>query len=63
MADLLVDDERRQILQAARQAIRDALSGHPPARLEATGVFGRRAGAFVSLHNHGELRGCSRSPT
>jgi AmmeMemoRadiSam system protein A len=62
MASPLTDVERKQILLAARQAIRGALSGHPSDRPEAAGVFGRRAGAFVSLHNHGELRGCIGHP-
>ncbi len=62
MADPLAESERREILQSARQAIIDALSGHAPAPPDARGVFSRVAGAFVSLHNHGELRGCIGHP-
>ncbi len=62
MAGLLAEAERLEILQAARRAISDALSGRPPAPPEARGVFLRRAGAFVSLHRQGDLRGCIGHP-
>jgi AmmeMemoRadiSam system protein A len=62
MAGPLQDSERQAILAAARSAIRDALLGLPPAPAPASGVFARRAGVFVSLHNHGDLRGCIGHP-
>lgn len=51
-------DERRAILAAARRAVNDAAAGRAPYRAPAAGPFARRAGAFVSLHRRGELRGC-----
>ena len=52
------ETDRRAILAAARQAIADAAAGRRPGAPPAAGVFARRAGAFVSLHRHGDLRGC-----
>ena len=49
---------RRQLLTAARQAIADTLAGQRIRPLPLEGAFGRRAGLFVSLHKHGNLRGC-----
>ncbi len=58
MAELIEPSEREEILKTARGAVRDALEGRPPASRAPSGVLARRAGAFVSLHNRGELRGC-----
>ena len=55
-------EERRMLLDTARQAIADKLAGRPQATPQADGVFGRRSGVFVSLHSHGELRGCIGYP-
>ena len=54
--------ERRSLLELARQAIADELAGRVHASRESEGVFGRRSGVFVSLHRHGELRGCIGYP-
>jgi len=62
MGHLISDDDRRRLLQEARRAIGDALAGRPPAPPAAEGVFGLRAGVFVSIHHHGELRGCIGHP-
>lgn len=58
MSGLLSAAERQAVLLAARSAVADAASGRSPAALPLEGVFARRAGAFVSLHRGGELRGC-----
>jgi AmmeMemoRadiSam system protein A len=50
--------DRTALLTIARDAVaRWVRRGTPPA-LPATGDTARPAGAFVTLHNHGELRGC-----
>jgi uncharacterized protein len=58
MGTPLTNEERRDVLAAARRAIADVVAGRAPAELPVKGVFARRAGAFVSLHRHGMLRGC-----
>jgi AmmeMemoRadiSam system protein A len=58
MGTSLTKQEQRDVLAAARRAIADAVAGRRPAGLPAEGVFARRAGAFVSLHRRGMLRGC-----
>ena len=63
MTGALSADERRQLLTAARQAIGDALAGKRIQPLSIEGAFGRRAGIFVSLHKHGDLRGCIGYPS
>lgn len=54
--------DRRSLLEAARRAIADELAGRPRTSPGSEGVFARRSGVFVSLHNHGELRGCIGYP-
>jgi uncharacterized protein len=50
--------DREVLLKLAREAI-EAYVGVAPAHVPAaSGVLGEPGGAFVSLHNHGELRGC-----
>jgi AmmeMemoRadiSam system protein A len=57
--DQLTAEERALLLQTARQAISDQLQGTRVAPREPSGErLGARAGAFVSLHAHGDLRGC-----
>ena len=63
MTAVLSPDERRQLLAAARQAIEDTLAGKRIRPLPLEGAFGRRAGLFVSLHRHGDLRGCIGYPS
>jgi AmmeMemoRadiSam system protein A len=56
---LLTPDDRKQLLHIARQALREASAGEVT---ESTPLLSDRirepAGAFVSLHRRGELRGC-----
>jgi uncharacterized protein len=59
---VLTDDERHELLRAAREAIAHEVAGGPrpsPPRLVDPM---RRAGAFVSLHLHGSLKGCIGHP-
>jgi AmmeMemoRadiSam system protein A len=56
------EEDRRELLRAAREAIRRALLGEPPPPLPSEGIFAERAGVFVSLHKRGELRGCIGHP-
>jgi AmmeMemoRadiSam system protein A len=53
-------EERRTLLQTARESIAAHLAGRAPVLPRATGALAERRGAFVSLHRRsdGELRGC-----
>jgi AmmeMemoRadiSam system protein A len=62
MTSTLSAQERRSLLETARQAIADELAGRPQASPGLDGVFALRSGVFVSLHHHGELRGCIGYP-
>jgi AmmeMemoRadiSam system protein A len=53
--------ERAAFLGLARQAIHAHLTHGPRPRLDA-GTASARLGAFVSLHVHGDLRGCIGHP-
>ena len=55
------DADRRLFLQIARDAIAAHVGATPAHAREApgaTGVLERPGGAFVTLHNRGDLRGC-----
>jgi AmmeMemoRadiSam system protein A len=55
---MMSDRDRAVLLRIARDAISaHVLSADPPV-LDFTGALGRPAGAFVTLHKHGNLRGC-----
>lgn len=55
---MIEEPDRRMLVQIARAAIvAKVTQGRPPA-VPATAVSARPAGAFVSLHRHGSLRGC-----
>ena len=51
-------DDRQRLLTLARDAIVAYVTAAPTPAVEHTGVLARRGGAFVTIHNHGELRGC-----
>jgi AmmeMemoRadiSam system protein A len=55
---MTTDTERRAFVQLARDAITAYVTGQPPVVAPLDGAFSRRGGAFVTLHTHGELRGC-----
>jgi len=52
------ESDRAALLRLARSAIAAHVLRTEPFSLDCTGALGRRAGAFVTLHLHGELRGC-----
>src|SRR5215831_17725826 len=53
------EEERRAILELAREAVRHAaLHGKPLSTFPKTGIFAERCGLFVSLHAGKKLRGC-----
>jgi len=55
----LSPEEKKTLLQLARDTIRSRATGNPlPAVSAATDALRRRSGAFVSLHRRGMLRGC-----
>jgi hypothetical protein len=58
VSNLLSAADRQAVLRAARGAVADAAAGRSPVSPPVEGVFARHAGAFVSLHRHGALRGC-----
>jgi AmmeMemoRadiSam system protein A len=55
---MTTDEDRHRLLQLARDAIAAHVTGSPEPRAEVAGVFARPGGAFVTIHNRGELRGC-----
>ena len=57
MAEYSVD-ERRQLLQIARQAVAAALDKRDLDLTPPSDHFAEHRGAFTTLHNKGELRGC-----
>jgi len=62
MASLtLTSDEQREFLALARQSILAHLTRGPRPRLEGPAAAAH-LGAFVSLHVHGDLRGCIGYP-
>jgi AmmeMemoRadiSam system protein A len=55
----MTDAEKSLLLRIARQSITSHLTGSPPPDLSHAAVgAGPFGGAFVTLHNHGQLRGC-----
>ncbi len=58
---VLTEAERRVLKETALKSIRDSLDGKgvaPFTLAEHYPVLTRKCGAFVSLHKHGQLRGC-----
>jgi AmmeMemoRadiSam system protein A len=52
------DEDRRLLLQLARDAIIAHVTAAPPPAADPVGACARLGGAFVSIHKRGELRGC-----
>src|SRR5947209_7532036 len=50
--------DRLRLLQIARHAMTAHATGAAPPDLAAESLASRRGGAFVTIHNAGELRGC-----
>jgi AmmeMemoRadiSam system protein A len=51
-------EERTLLLQIARDAIAAHVGATAAPVRDLVGVLARPGGAFVSIHNHGDLRGC-----
>jgi AmmeMemoRadiSam system protein A len=51
-------EERRWLLRLAHHSVRAAVSGQPPPALETTDHLREPRGAFTTLHEDGDLRGC-----
>jgi AmmeMemoRadiSam system protein A len=55
----LSDEDERLLLGIARRSIEEAVRGEPPVELQGvSGALLEEAGVFVTLRNHGLLRGC-----
>ena len=52
------DADRRLLLSLAREAIAAHVSGNHMSEPPLAGVLQRIGGAFVTIHNRGDLRGC-----
>ena len=50
--------DRALLLRVARSAIAAHLTGGSPAAVGQSDVLSRMGGVFVSVHRHGDLRGC-----
>ena len=60
---VLTDDEKRELLRIARTTLREYFySGRIPPGKPHRDSLTAHAGAFVSLHNEGKLRGCIGIP-
>ena len=54
----LSNEEKRILIQTAREAIESRLARRPPEYPQATKKLKEKCGAFVTLHKGGKLRGC-----
>src|SRR5258706_14547971 len=52
------EEDRYTLLRIARSVIEAHVAGRDMPSVEADGTLARRAGAFVTLHCRGHLRGC-----
>ena len=59
-AEPLSEATRRDLLALARRALEAHFAGDPPPRLDSdrAEAFGQPRALFVTLHQHGDLRGC-----
>ena len=55
---MISEEDRRLLLTLARDAIAAHVNRQPIPVPDLTGVLAQSSGAFVSLHRHGDLRGC-----
>lgn len=55
---MIIESDRRALLDIARAAIAAHVMGHAIPAVVCADALRRLAGAFVSLHANGELRGC-----
>jgi AmmeMemoRadiSam system protein A len=55
---MMDDADRRTLLRIAREAVAACINGTPAPSCPGRGAAACPGGAFVTLHNRGELRGC-----
>jgi AmmeMemoRadiSam system protein A len=55
---MLSDDEQRRLLTVARRCVEARVRRQPAPAVERGGALDVPSGAFVTLHQHGDLRGC-----
>ncbi len=56
---MLSDKQKKVLLGIARKVITAAVSGKPISEFESEDpLFNEKRGCFVTIHNHGQLRGC-----
>ena len=56
---MLTENQKKELLALARNTIKDyATKGMVPKYSTSDPVLKEKCGAFVTLHNHGKLRGC-----
>jgi len=56
---MLTHDQRKWLLQLARDAVAAAIRGQTPAKVACSqAALNEKCGAFVTLKTHGQLRGC-----
>jgi AmmeMemoRadiSam system protein A len=55
---MISEPDRVTLLATARRAITAYVNGERPPPPQASGDLARQSGAFVTIENHGELRGC-----
>ena len=55
-------DEGLELVRLARASVVAAALGNPPPTPPDAGIYAQQAGAFVSLHRRGDLRGCIGQP-
>jgi len=60
--ELLTPDEGQMALRAARGTVEYVVAKKPKHALKFTPVFNEKRGVFVTLNEHGELRGCIGLP-
>src|SRR4051795_498350 len=56
--EVINEPDRMALLAIARSAVTAYVNGEPPPPAHTSGDLNRPAGAFVTIENHGELRGC-----
>lgn len=54
----LTNEERTRVLALATEAVAAAVCGGPAPESPMDGAFGEKRGCFVTIKNHGRLRGC-----
>jgi AmmeMemoRadiSam system protein A len=55
---VIAADDQQRLLSLARRAIESRVRREPPPPPERGGAFDLASGAFVTIHCHGDLRGC-----